>query len=88
MQYRALTPISADHAKRSKFLQRVAVTFSISSMYMCHWLVHLSGTVIRCAGPQECLMEGETFMVTCTRSLDMLIQSRIAVMSEDGAAKG
>ena len=33
-------------------------------------------------------MEGETFMVTCTRSLDMLIQSRIAVMSEDGAAKG
>ena len=49
---------------------------------------YIPGTLISCAGPTRCLMEGETFMVTCTRSLDRRILSKIEVVSEDGTAKG
>ena len=49
---------------------------------------YIPGTVISCAGPDRCLTEGETFMVTCSRFLDRRIQSKIEVVSEDGTAEG
>ena len=50
-------------------------------------IILLLGTVISCAGPDRCL-ESETFTLTCTRSLDTTLLSRIRIMSEDGTAMG
>ena len=33
-------------------------------------------------------MEGEVYMVTCTRSLDLTVESKIRVLSMDGTATG
>ena len=48
----------------------------------------VAGTVITCTPPKDCLLEGETFMLTCSRSLDLSVESKIEVVSLDGSAKG
>ena len=51
-------------------------------------LFHVTGTVITCPSPEPCVAEGETINITCTRSLDLTVQSRIRVVSMDGTATG
>ena len=46
----------------------------------------VAGSVINCPPPAECVEEGETYNVTCTRSLDLTIQSWIMPVSMDGTA--
>jgi CUB/sushi domain-containing protein len=49
-------------------------------------LQRISGPVISCAVPEGCVMEGSSVRVTCTRSQDLSVQSRIRVGSRDGTA--
>ena len=51
-------------------------------------MFHLVGTVITCPPPEGCVEEGTTFMMNCTRSLDLTVQSRIRAVSMDGTAMG
>ena len=51
-------------------------------------LLHVAGTVITCPSPEPCVAEGETISITCTRSLDLTVESRIRVVSMDGRATG
>ena len=46
------------------------------------------GTVVSCEVPDDCVEEGSSVTVTCTRSLDLSEQSRIQVNTEDGSATG
>ena len=42
-----------------------------------------------CALPSsECVEEGSTVTVVCTRSLDRTVQTRIRIASQDGSATG
>ena len=49
---------------------------------------HFVGTVITCPPPAGCVEEGTTFMMSCTRFLDLSVQSRIRAVSMDGTATG
>ena len=46
------------------------------------------GTTISCSIPDGCVNEGMTVTVTCNRSLDQTVQTRIEISSEDGTATG
>ena len=51
-------------------------------------MFHLVGTLITCPPPEGCVPEGTTFMMNCTRVLDLTVQSIIMVSSMDGTATG
>ena len=53
-----------------------------------NYLFHVAGTLITCPPPETCVAEGDTIMITCTRSLDLTVQSRIRVVSMNGTATG
>ncbi|CAI8051656.1 hypothetical protein GBAR_LOCUS28286 [Geodia barretti] len=63
--------------------------FSIQNSYAIAGgmeLQPISGTIISCTVPDDCVVEGSSVTVTCTRSLDLTQQSRIRVSTEDGSA--
>ena len=47
-----------------------------------------TGTVVSCEVPDDCVEEGSSVTVTCTRSLDLSEQSRVQVNTEAGTATG
>ena len=51
-------------------------------------LFHFAGTVITCPPPVDCVPEGATILMNCTRSLDLTVGSKIRVVSMDGTATG
>ena len=59
-----------------------------SVIYFTTSLYYAIGTLISCAVPDDCVEEGSTVTVTCTRSIDLSEQSRIRVNTEDGSATG
>ena len=52
------------------------------------FLFPFTGTVINCHLPDDCFSEGEEYIATCTRSLDLTVLSKIKVSSVDGTATG
>ncbi|CAI8033447.1 CUB and sushi domain-containing protein 1, partial [Geodia barretti] len=63
--------------------------FSIQNSYAIAGgmeLQPIAGTIISCEVPDDCVVEGRSVTVTCTRSIDLSEQSRIRVNTEDGSA--